>query len=330
MSPPWVILSLIASLALSFLMSGMEAGVFAMSRLRIRQQVRAGNPRAAALLNYLEHPEHFLWTILVGNTIANFTAVSLAVVSLYDIPWFEEHPTSYGLLILGCVIGFYGLGDLLPKMLFRTYPNRLCMAMAIPFRALVWLMRPLVWFVELFASLLLRLTGGDRFTGHLFGSRDELRSLMQETGQALSSEERVMINRVLDLQNRLVGEIAVPMDRVITIPSNASAGSLIQLRKEHGFNRYPVCKKEGGRQRVVGFVNSQRLLYQSNLDPNKSVSDFLKPALYFDAGMRLDTALRQMQRNGQRLAIVLGPDKTEVGVIALADILQTIFGAVRL
>ena len=33
-------------LAVSFLMSGMEAGVFALSRLRIRQQVRAGNHRA--------------------------------------------------------------------------------------------------------------------------------------------------------------------------------------------------------------------------------------------------------------------------------------------
>src|SRR5687768_9640118 len=37
------------SLALSFLFSGMESGVFALNRLRIRQLMRAGNPRATVL-----------------------------------------------------------------------------------------------------------------------------------------------------------------------------------------------------------------------------------------------------------------------------------------
>jgi len=43
----WVLF--IACLAVSFVLSGMEAGVFALSRLRIRQQVRAGRPSAKVL-----------------------------------------------------------------------------------------------------------------------------------------------------------------------------------------------------------------------------------------------------------------------------------------
>src|SRR5256885_16355439 len=69
------------SFALSFFMSGMEAGVFALSRLRIRQLMRAGKLRAKVLHGYLERPEDFLWTILVGNTLANFVAGSLAGVA---------------------------------------------------------------------------------------------------------------------------------------------------------------------------------------------------------------------------------------------------------
>jgi len=60
------------SLILSFLFSGMEAGVLALNRLRIRQLMRSGNRRAQALHNYLERPENFLWTILIGNTLAKF------------------------------------------------------------------------------------------------------------------------------------------------------------------------------------------------------------------------------------------------------------------
>ena len=70
-------------LAVSFLMSGMEAGVFALSRLRIRQQVRAGNHRAQALYNYLENPEDFLWTILIGNAVANVTLVTIGFLLLH-------------------------------------------------------------------------------------------------------------------------------------------------------------------------------------------------------------------------------------------------------
>src|SRR3954447_9050520 len=70
-------------LALSFLCSGMEAGVFALSRLRVRQQMRAGKRSAEVLHGYLENPENFLWTILVGNTVSNFIVLGWIVVNLH-------------------------------------------------------------------------------------------------------------------------------------------------------------------------------------------------------------------------------------------------------
>ena len=328
MTPTATLLCFLASLALSFLMSGMEAGVFAMSRLRIRQQVRASNPRASALLGYLEAPEHFLWTLLVGNTLANLTAVSLLVLTFHH--WLGQSEALFWTALGLAVLIFYTICDLLPKMLFRTYPNRLCLALALPFRIVDRALRPLVWMVELFSKIWLRCTGGARFTGHLFGNRDELRLLMQETGQSLSSEERTMINRVLDLQHRSVNEIMLPLDEVVMLPASAPVCDLFDQRKQHGFSRYPVFRLESGQRRIVGFVNSKRVLYEPGLNPQRSVSDFLKPLLFVDSTLRLDAALRQMQRTGQRLAVVLGPDKRELGIVSLTDVLQTIFGEVRL
>src|ERR1700753_1267924 len=69
-------------LALSFLLSGMEAGVFALSRMRVRQQMRAGRRSAELLHGFLENPENFLWTILVGNTVANFIILGMVLVFL--------------------------------------------------------------------------------------------------------------------------------------------------------------------------------------------------------------------------------------------------------
>src|SRR5437016_7670379 len=70
-------------LAVSFLLSGMEAGVFALSRLRVRQQMRAGGRSAKLLLGFLENPENFLWTILVGNTLVNFAILGWVVATLH-------------------------------------------------------------------------------------------------------------------------------------------------------------------------------------------------------------------------------------------------------
>jgi CBS domain containing-hemolysin-like protein len=46
--------------------------------------------------------------------------------------------------------------------------------------------------------------------------------------------------------------------------------------------------------------------------------------------MRLEEALGRMRRGGRRLAVVMGRDERELGVIALRDVLRVIFGEVRL
>src|SRR6266481_7180269 len=118
-------------LGLSFLLSGMEAGVFALSRLRIRQQMRAGRRSAKVLHDFLEHPENFLWTILVGNTVANFLILGWLILVVQQA--LRQHRFLFVLLFTVIVFLFYAFFDLLPKMLFRTYPTRLCMLLARPF-----------------------------------------------------------------------------------------------------------------------------------------------------------------------------------------------------
>jgi hypothetical protein len=182
----------------SFFFSGMEAGVFALSRLRIRQQMRAGRPSARVLHGFLENPENFLWTIVVGNTLANFVILGWLFAVLHA--HLQLRRVWFAVVFIALVFLFYAFFDLLPKMLFRNFPNRLCLNLARPFRVIHVALRPLVAVVEWCSRLLLRWTGGKAFMGHLFGNREELRLAMQESAQVFSSEERAMINRVLDLQ----------------------------------------------------------------------------------------------------------------------------------
>jgi len=322
----WLLFSF--CLALSFLLSGMEAGVFALSRLRVRQQMRAGRRSAKVLHDFLENPENFLWTILVGNTVANFIILGWLIQVLQQT--LRHHRLWFGLIFAVIVFLFYAFFDLLPKMLFRNYPTRLCMLLARSFRLIHLMLRPLVWAVESVSGALLRWRGGKVFTGHLFGNREELRLVMQESGQAFSSEERAMINRVLDLQSLTVRQAVTPLAQAATVTTQTPVSQAMALCRERKVSRLPVWETRDGQQRIIGLLSLNTLLFQAELDLNRPVSEYVKPALYLEEDLRLEVALRRMQRSGQRLVIVLGRDRREIGIISLQDVLKIIFGDVSL
>ena len=324
---PLIIAAFIACLALSFLLSGMEAGVFALSRLRIRQQARTGRASAQLLHRFLDNPENFLWTILVGNTVVNFVILGLIVAWLHEA--LQGRAVWFALAFASSVFLFYAWFDLLPKMLFRSFPNRLCILSARPFRFIHFGLRPLVAVVEWFSKTILGVSGGRVFTGHLFGNRDELRHAMQESAQTFSSEERAMIGRVLDLQNLSVRQITVPLAQVVSVGAETSVNDALALCREKHLTRLPVHETKDSQRKIIGLFRVNRVLYAS-YDATKKASDFLTPALYLDEDMRLETALQRMQRGGHRLAIVLGRHRREAGVVSLEDILKIIFGEVKL
>lgn len=311
-------------LGISFLLSGMESGVFALSRLRIRQLMRRGDPRAKALHSYLENPERFLWTIMVGNIAANVVAFSLIVIALFS--WLQPRPWVFALAVVAVAGFFYAFFELLPKTLFRLFPNRLCLLLATPFRTVHHLLRPLVSVM----AVMSRWLGGGPFTGDLFGNRDELRLLMQESAQNLTSEEQAMINRVMDFQNLKVRHVATPLSRTVSVSTDTPMSQVLELCRAHGHNRLPVWQTQGANRRIVGLLSIRSMLYQGVPSLDQLAGTFVTQALYLSEDMRLEVALRHLQRNGQRMAIVLGPDRKETGMIGMQDILQAIFGEVSL
>lgn len=322
----WLVLPL--CLLFSFWLSGMEAGVFALSRLRIRQQMHAGRSSARVLHQFLENPENFLWTIIVGNTIFNFVALGWLFAQAHGRLSFRSG--WFVLWFFVIVVLFYTFFDLLPKMLFRTYPNRLCLFLARPFGLVHIGLRPLVAVVEWCARALLRWTGGKKFSGHLFGNREELRLATQESEQVFSSEERAMITRVLDLENLTVRRIARPLAEATTIGGEEKVEEALRIIRESGLTRLPVWETRSGARRIVGLLSAESVMFAPQLDPARKVSEMIGPALFLDEDLRLDVALERLQRGGQRLAVVLGRDGQESGILSLSDILKTIFGEVRL
>jgi putative hemolysin len=322
----WFVLML--ALLLAFLLSGMEAGVFALNRLRVRRLAHAGKPSAKLLNRFLENPERFLWTILVGNTLANFLILGFTLAKIHE--WFVGNRVLIIALFAAAVFLFYTFFDLLPKMLFRAFPNQLCLSAARVFRLVNFILSPLVSLVEGVSKTVLRWTGGRAFTGRLFGNREEMRAVMQESAQSLTSDERTMINRVLDLQNFTVGQIATRLAQIVTVEKDTPVGDALKLAREKNFSRLPVWEARDGRRRITGLLVLGRLLFSGVLDLQSPASTHTTPALFLGEDTRLEVALRRMQRAGERIAVVLARDGKEIGVVSLEDILKVMFGEMKL
>jgi CBS domain containing-hemolysin-like protein len=320
---------LLLCLALSFLLSGMEAGVFALNRLRIRRLARSGNPSARVLHDLLEKPERFLWTILVGNTLVNFLILGWALYRLHD--WFAGQRGLIVALFGVIVFFFYTFFDLLPKMLFRAHPNSMCLSVARGFRLIHLALRPFVSLVEEGSRLMLHLTKGRALTVRLFGNREEMRAVMQEAAQTFTRDEHAMINRVLDLQNLTVSQIAIPLAKVTGIEDRLPVSSVLTLARDKNLSRFPVWETlPDRRRRIAGLLSVGPLIYRADLDPGRPASAYMEPALFLDENLRLEHALRRLQRGGQRLAIILARDGREMGIVTLEDILKVMFGEIKL
>jgi CBS domain containing-hemolysin-like protein len=139
-----------------------------------------------------------------------------------------------------------------------------------------------------------------------------------------------MINRVLDLQTLTVRQVMKPLEQAVAITAQTPVSTALALCRERKLTRLPVWESRDGGQRISGLLALNTLLYQPALDPNKVVADYVKPALFLDEDVRLEVALRRLQRGGQRLAIVLSRERREIGLLSLQDVLQVIFGQVSL
>jgi putative hemolysin len=319
-----LLLAALLCVALSFLFSGMETGVLALNRFRIRQLMRSGDRRAAVLHGFLQNPEEFLWTILVGNTVVNFVIFSLGFLQLQKR--LGQTRILEVIVFLAGIFLFYIVCELAPKTVFQRYPNRLSLALAFPFRWIHGLLAPLVSVVAWFSRGLLHWTGGRAHTGRVFGSRDELRFVMQEAAPDLTREEKVMINRVLDLPNRRVRHVMVPMTNVTSVQAETPMRQVLALCRDRNLTRLPAFDSKT--RRVAGVVNLEHILYLTELDPDKPAREYLQPAFFLREDLLLEEALRRMQHTGSRQAIVLGPDNRETGIISLQDVFKVIFGDV--
>ena len=274
----------------------------------------------------VSEPQITLSTTLLG---ANLAAIVAVVILAMQLSARGLHPLWAVPILVPAMLVF---GHLLPKGVVQGNPNRLAELLTPAIAAWSYLLRPMVVMVGWFATALTRLTHTDRKKA--FATRDELALLIESEPETdkpqISADEREMIANVFELSEYTVRELMVPLSEVTALPEDTELSEAVREVADKQHSRMPIYRSRV--DDVVGIVHVFDLLTAASEGPRdkdgapRTLEGLANPPIYVPETMRASELLRELQAEGQHLAIVVDEYGGAVGIVTIEDLLEIIVG----
>ena len=256
------------------------------------------------------------------------------VFELVRVPPAVLHTVSFVVAIMIVVILHVLLGEMVPKNIALAGPEKAAMLLVPPYLLWVKATRPVIAVYDWCARTVVKAMGVEPKTElENTVSMVELAEMIAESRSEglLDPEEHMRLSRALQIRNRVVGDVAVPADRIVSVPaagpgSGPSVTAIEDALAKTGYSRFPVVDAA---ERYIGFVHIKDML--DIIDhPGAAVRvSSVRFLPRMPATMPLPEALTKLQESKSHLAIVTGPDGAVCGMVALEDLVEDLVGTVR-
>jgi putative hemolysin len=323
-----VILQLLALLVLvvcSALLTGAEAAYFSLGRARlVRMADRSGANGGPPVL--IERPHDLLVTLLVGITLINIGAASLAAHLAHQLVGPILGPV---VEMLGMIVLLTTFGEVLPMTVAVKYPERFLAVVGRPVAWLNWALAPFRVVVGGLTRLTVQIIGRDR-EGQPELSEEELRTLVDVGASegVVEREEREMIHKVFELEDTLVRSVMVPRTDMFCLPIDTPREEILPALRENLHSRVPVY--EGSLDVVVGLLYTKDLLpyVGTGLPADFDLRAQLHPPYFVPESKRADALLQEFLAKKLHMAIVVDEYGGTAGLVALEDLLEELVGEI--
>lgn len=318
--------ALVVLLAMSAFFSLSETAMMASNRFRLRHLAQSGHRGAEKALSLLNQTDKMLGVILLGNNLINSAAATL--VSVIAIELFGEEKWALGAGTLTVTFAILVFSEITPKIIGATYADRLAVVLGYFLTPLLRLFYPAVWFINLFASALLRLfrlaqTPSDEASQL---SPEELRSLVLESSHAIPKKHHAILSSLFELNNITVEDVMTPRGNIEILDLDRPWEEVrTQLATSH-HSRLPACRES--LDQLVGILPVRRLLASIG-DPEfdkAALMSQLQAAYYIPAGTAVFSQLAFFQENRQRIGFVVDEYGEILGLLTLEDIIEEFVG----
>jgi CBS domain containing-hemolysin-like protein len=253
---------------------------------------------------------------------------------LFGVPDAVLHTVSFVITITIVVVLHVLLGEMVPKNIAIAGPETAAMLLVPPYLLWVRATRPVIAFYDWCAHVTLHALRVEPKTElENTVSAVELSEMIAESRSEglLDPEEHMRLSRALQIRDRAVSDVAIPLNQVhaVVIAADSDGPTVDAIKRalgETGYSRFPVVDSEG---RFVGYVHIKDVL--PAVDDPEAVVDrsTIRPLPEVSDAMPLPDALSRLRRNNAHLALVTGRDGSVVAIVALEDLVEDLVGTVR-
>ncbi len=253
---------------------------------------------------------------------------------LLGVPDAILHTVSFVIAITIVVVLHVLLGEMVPKNIAIAGPESAAMLLVPPYLAWVRMARPVIAVYDWCAHMTLRAVGVEAKTElENTVSTVELSEMIAESLSEglLDPEEHNRLSRALQIRNRVVADVAVPLREVHAVPAAAdgtgpTVRAIQQALEDSGYSGFPVTDTDG---RFIGYVHIKDVLRLVN-DTDAVVDlSMVRPLPQVPASLPLPDALSRLRRSNSHLALVTAADGSVTAMVALEDLVEDLVGTMR-
>ena len=231
--------TLIFLLILSGFFSGSETGMMAANKIKLRNLSKKSKTSAKRALDLLKRPDQLLSAILVGNNFANILAS--AIVTIMMLNYFGGNVV-LGSIILTIVILIFS--EITPKTMAAIKPESFATRSSFILNILVYIFKPLIFLTNFLSKQILKIFKLDAKDATLNENlnTEELRTLLEESGDLIPKQYRKMLSSVLGMEELIVEDIMIPTSEIIGIDVNMDYENATKIIQSTEYTRLPVFK----------------------------------------------------------------------------------------
>ncbi|RKX25756.1 MAG: hypothetical protein DRP47_09270 [Candidatus Zixiibacteriota bacterium] len=335
------LLAILALIIANGFFSLSEFSIIASRHSKLKQQVSKGKSGAVKAEKLHSNPDRFLATIQIGITLVGTIAgvfggatlveplrkvfIGVPLECVVDV----AGPLALGIVAVLITITSVVLGELVPKYIALSNPERFACMVAAP----ITIFTKLTMFVSSTlsgaANLILKLLGIKSVKQTGIVTEDEINLMILEgkkKGMFDDTEEQ-LIKSVFDFADSTVRRAMTPRPDVIAISLTAMPDEIIKNIITYGHSKYPVY--ENSIDNVIGVLYTRDIIHQKMNPELIILNDIMRKPVFVPDSMPLSRLLREFQRKKREFALVLDEFGGTAGIVTLEDVLEELVGEIQ-
>lgn len=326
-SMPWYVVLIIAIICIiaSFIFTCAENSYSNCNIYHYKVLAEDNNLTAKIIYKMAKNYDDALVTVLVGNNLVQAILSSVsAIFFLYlagTYNWANGVESIVSTIVV--TLGLYLLGDYLPKIISKYYPDKMAEIISYPIFVFYIVLFPLIFIVRMLLKLIKKITKNE---ADIAITKEEFIDKAKEAeDDVLEADEKKILSRAIGFDKIDVKQVLTPKDKIFSININGlTAPKLNKILLDNKYSRIPVYDEN--KDNIVGILTVKTYFKEYIEDKHLDIRSVLNLPLKVKDTDKVDDIFEKFNDEKTHIALVYNDKDELIGMITMEDVLEELVG----